>query len=80
MTYGLFYDVRPIRSVVKVIGDGLELDFSSGEELSKQKFDVPYRVESITAENDTVVLRVVEKDMHPDMSWSDREVSAFDGV
>lgn len=79
MTYRLFYDARPIKSAVKVVGEGLELDFASGEELQEQKFDIPYRVESITAENDTIVLHIVKRDMHPDLSWSDREVSVFDG-
>lgn len=77
MKYKLSYEVKKIKSRVLVKFDGNEAEYESGIELADVEFDKYYLIDSITAENDTVVLTLVENTKINDISWCGEEQISF---
>lgn len=69
MKYKLSYEVNKIKSRVLVKFDSNEAEYKSGAELADVEFDKYYLIDSITAENDTVVLTLVENTKINDINW-----------
>ena len=60
MKYKLSYEVKKIKSRVLLKFEGKEAEYKSGTKLADVEFDKYYLIDSITAENDMVVLMLVE--------------------
>jgi len=78
MKYKLSYEVKKIKSRILVKYDGNEAEYDSGAELVDVEFDKYYLIDSITAENDMVVLTLIENTKINDTNWSnDSNISFF---
>ena len=78
MRYKLFSEFNKIISPVRIVLDnGAMMDYSDGEAVLDAEFDKPYCIESISADQDMIVITLKENDMINDTSWSKSDVSFF---
>ncbi len=77
MTYRVEQVVRKIKSPVVVkIGDNT-ISYQNGESLAEASFDEPVKIESITAQNDKIIIQLTKNDSLNDTNWSDKDNSYF---
>jgi len=77
MKYKLSYEVKKIKSRVLVKFEDNEVEYESGTELADVEFDKYYLIDSIIAENDTIILNLVENTKINDISWCGEEQNSF---
>lgn len=77
MKYKLSYEVKKIKSRVLVKFEDNEATYESGAELADVEFDKYYLIDSITADNDMVVLTLVENTKINDINWCGEEQISF---
>lgn len=70
-------EVKKIKSRILVKFEGNEAEYESGAELADVEFDKYYLIDSITAENDMVVLTLVENTKINDISWNNNDDISF---
>ncbi len=79
MEYGIMFDFEKICApVILQIGDERR-EYADGKAASAVKFPEPYLVEKIGAEDNKVVVYDVNNTKMNDTSWTDKNVSLFDG-
>ncbi len=77
MTYKIEQFVKKIKSAVTVrIGDN-SIDFPDGEILAEAAFGEPMTIDSIFAENDKIIIRLVKNDRINDVNWIGEEQADF---
>lgn len=75
-TFHLNPELRKIASPIRVVTENEELSFSSGQELVAHSFDKPYKVEKIRAEENSIVLELIEQSSTP-TNWAGEEQTSF---
>lgn len=75
-------DVRleKIKSPIVLNLDGVEMEYKNGRVLANAVFGERYFIESITAENNKIILEAVENNKYGKVYWTDKKVSMFDGT
>ena len=78
MGYKLNSEIEKVKSPVRLIfPDGTMIDYDDGKSALSAEYDMPYCIQSITAEQNMIVMTLKENDMINDTSWSKLEVSFF---
>lgn len=77
MTYKLNPQLRLIKAPVILMVEGVERQYSSGEELTTLTFENYYVVESISARDDKVVVTLKENDRQFNINWIGEEEVSF---
>lgn len=76
MTYYLNPELNKILSPVIVKISSIELKFGNGQELCEHKFDKHYVVKSVWAENDIIIIELIENN-GTDLSWIGEEPVSY---
>lgn len=79
ITYKLDQTVRLIQSPVLLRTGETETSYENGKAVAAASFEKRYAIDSITAENNRIVICVTENTDKGTTDWTDREVSLFDG-
>lgn len=78
MRYKLNSEIGKVSSPVRMIfPDGIMIDYDDGKSALSAEYDSPYCIQSISAEQNIIVVKLKENDMINDTSWSKSEVSFF---
>ena len=77
MTYKLSPELRLIKATVILVVEGMESQYSSGEELTTIIFKKDYVIESISARDDKVVVTLKENYRQFNMNWVGEEAVSF---
>ena len=77
MTYKVEQFVKKITSPITVTIGENSIAFQNGEKLAEASFCEPVKIESITAQNDIIIIQLAKNDSVNDMSWSDKDNSYF---
>lgn len=79
MAYKLDQTVRLIKSPVRLKTEDSQISYDSGNALAEATFEKRYSIDSITAENNQIVICVSENTDRGTAGWTDKKVSLFDG-
>lgn len=79
MAYKLDQTVRLIKSPVLLKTEDSQIPYDSGNALAEASFEKRYAIDSITAENNRIVICVSENTDRGTADWTDKKVSLFDG-
>ena len=77
MTYKLNPQLWLITASVILVVEGMERQYSSGEELTGLEFEKYYVIDSITARENKVVITLKENDRTFNINWSGEEEVSF---
>ncbi len=79
MAYKLDQTVRLIKSPVLLKTEDSQIPYDSGNTLAAASFEKRYAIDSITAENNRIVICVSENTDRGTAGRTDKKVSLFDG-
>jgi len=78
MTYKLSSEIIKVSGPVRLIfPNGTKIDYHDGKSALSAEYDIPYCIQSISAEQNMIVVTLKENDMINNTSWSKSEVSFF---
>ena len=77
MTYRIEQFVRKIALPIIAEYEDYQNEYSSGNELADSIQDKPYVIESISAENDRIIIKLKQNQNINDTSWSETDQSYF---
>lgn len=77
MTYKLNPQLKLIKAPVILVVEGVERQYSSGEELTRLEFQKYYLVDSISAIDGSVVVTLKENDRTFNINWVGEEEVSF---
>ena len=77
MTFKLNPQLRLILAPVVLVIDGKEQSYPNGESLTVLEFDRQYVIDSISAQDNTVVVTVKINDHVNDITWIGEEAVSF---
>ena len=77
MTYKIEQFVAKIESPVVAVIEDKQMEFADGKALAETTFSKLFRIESLTARGDKVVVKLVENDRLNDTNWTGEEQADF---
>ena len=77
MQYKINQSVRKIKCPVICITDDKRLEFDNGIDAAEYTFDKYYIVDFVTAENDRIIIQLVENKDVNNISWTEEEAGSF---
>lgn len=77
MTYRVEQFVAKIKSPVVAVIEDKQMEFADGKALAETAFSTLFRIESLTARGDKIIVRLVENDRINDINWVGEEQVDF---
>ena len=77
MTYRIEQFVAKIESPVIAVLQGEQREFPNGRALAETAFSRLFRIESLTAQGDRIIIKLVENDRLNDTNWTGEEQAGF---
>ncbi len=77
MTYRVEQFVAKIKSPVVAVIEDKQMEFADGKALAETAFSKLFRIESLTAKGDKIIIKLVENDRLNDTNWTGEEQADF---
>ena len=77
MTYRVEQFVAKIKSPVVAVIEDRQIEYADGKVLSETSFSKLFRIESLTAKGDRIIIKLVENDRLNDTNWTGEEQAGF---